>query len=54
MLNNAKRNANGELIDPNTGKVIPEEGPYDIGQLKASHGQSARKIMKEPVTQEER
>ena len=34
VLNNAKRNANGELIDPNTGKVIPGEGPYDIGHIK--------------------
>ena len=27
----APKNAEGDFIDPNTGKVIPKEGPFDFG-----------------------
>lgn len=31
ILADAKRDKNGNLIDPNTGKIIPEGGPFDLG-----------------------
>ena len=38
-LENAPKNANGDFIDINTKRIIPQEGPYDIGHVQ---GQSWR------------
>ena len=34
ILEKAERTPSGDFIDPNTQKVIPKEGPYDIGHVK--------------------
>jgi hypothetical protein len=34
VLNNAPKTKNGDFIDPNTGQVIPKNGPYDIGHKR--------------------
>ena len=43
IKDNAHKTLQGDYIDPNTQKVIPKEGPYDIGHVKGESWQK-RKI----------
>ncbi len=40
------KTAEGDFIDPNTGAIVPKEGPFDIGH---KHGQSWKKRKQEHI-----
>jgi len=44
---NAPKTENGDFIDPNTGQVIPKEGPYDIGHKNGQEWKNRKKMHKE-------
>lgn len=46
IIDQAPRNIDGVFIDPNTGIIIPKDGPYDIGRKQ---GQSWRKRKQEHI-----
>ena len=46
IIDQAIKNAEGDFIDPNTGMVVPKEGPFDIGHR---HGESWKKRKQEHI-----
>ena len=46
ILEQAPKNTEGDFIDPNTGAIIPKEGPFDIGHKQ---GQSWKRRKQEHI-----
>jgi RHS repeat-associated protein len=44
---NAKTNADGDFLDPNTGAVIPKEGPFDYGHVPGKEWWRTQKTARE-------
>ena len=44
VIEQAPKNADGDFIDPNTGMIVPKEGPFDIGHKR---GESWKKRKQE-------
>ncbi|MDL2213831.1 HNH/ENDO VII family nuclease [Bacteroides sp. OttesenSCG-928-N06] len=43
---NAEKTPAGDFIDPNNGKIVPQDGPYDIGHKS---GESWKKRKKDHI-----
>ena len=46
IIEQAPKNADGDFIDPNTGMIVPKEGPFDIGHKQ---GESWKKRKQEHI-----
>lgn len=46
IIEQAPKNANGDFIDPNTGIIVPKEGPFDFGHKQ---GESWKKRKQEHI-----
>ena len=43
VIEQAPKNADGDFIDPNTGMIVPKEGPFDIGHKRGGESWKKRK-----------
>ncbi|MGA9760894.1 MAG: HNH/ENDO VII family nuclease [Gaiellaceae bacterium] len=54
IIRRAKKNANGDFLDPNTGEIIPRNGPFDIGHTKKNEYRRVKqRAIKEGWTRQE-
>ena len=44
ILDDAPKTEGGDFIDPNTGKIVPKEGPFDIGHKKGQEWKKRKKM----------
>ncbi|WP_255590675.1 GH-E family nuclease [Algoriphagus sp. NBT04N3] len=47
VKDNAPKNRNGDYLDPNTGQVIPKDGPFDIGHKPGQEWRTRKEMHKQ-------